>query len=100
MATHLLDIAVFDMVDNAIDAIVFESRRFYSQREISSGCHRQCHLLRLISVHLRRPIDLFDIAADNIGWAENQGDCVVRLQHMGSVFACATFGYVDIFYCM
>lgn len=94
MAHYLLVITISDLADNAIDAIVFESGRFYIQGEIAFGCDRQCHLLWIVFVHLRRSIDLFNVQtrSDN-GLAFIKSDCFVGLKYMGLIFAGLAFGY-------
>lgn len=93
MAHHLLDVTISHVANYAVDAIIFEGRRFHDQGQIKGGTDRQCNILRIVFVHMRRPIDLYRIEAGRpFGLAKIESDRLVRIKYVGSISACVAFG--------
>lgn len=95
VAHHLLVVAVPHLVDNAAHAIVFESRWLYDEGQVPIGAYRQCNLLWIVFVDLRRFAGLHcHETGRGLGLAEVKGNRFVGVEYLGIVFADSAVGWV------
>lgn len=63
MEDSLLDIAMPDMVDTPVDAVLHKSGRFHRARKVKVRFNRQCYILWQLLVYMRYTLDIHCVEA-------------------------------------